>query len=218
LISGRIRYFPERFPYPRLNPGYLSSQYFHILIPRKYLLFIIFFSYFLFPLILHHKFLYFHPKLFHLITSTSPPSTLFHHSPPHKSSTSPSPWQVPIGQGEHLTPHMASSYWPSDTSPSTLQLSPSQLFNCISFTNSKTYKYHSFSFHFSFSLLFTKEKTFTKSLLLLHFKLPTPKASPRSSSPSQATTLIGIVSSFVDCIAVDHFRPRSLQASLSRST
>ena len=137
LILGRIRYFPERFPHPRFNPGNMCFWYCHLWRSREYLLFSFPFPFPLFPLAsttsFHshpHTSIHSPPHKLSTSPSTSPTST-------HFSSTSPHTWQATIGQGEHLIPHVASSYWPRDTSPSYLQLSPSQLFNCNFFTKSQ---------------------------------------------------------------------------------
>jgi len=121
--------------------------------------------------------------------------------PPHHFHTLP---LFSSTQFLHLTPHLACSYWPrrtphpphgklllvkGDTSFSLLQLSPSQLFNCNSFTNPKIYKYPSFSISFPFfSLLhFTKRKASTI------FSIPS-NSLDRGSSPSSSGVSPWIIS------------------------
>jgi len=69
-----------------------------------------------------------------------------------------------------------------------LHKTPSHLFNCTSFTKSKSYINHSFSFLFLF-LHFSKREKPSQFPPPSQPQPPTPKASPRPSSPSQATTL-----------------------------
>jgi len=75
----------------------------------------------------------------------------------------------------HLTPSLGKPPLAKEnTSSSTLQLSPSILFNCNTFTNPKTYKYFSFSFLSLFSSLHQK-RSLHNSLLHLYLNHQLPK-------------------------------------------
>jgi len=234
LISGRIRYFPERFPHPRLNPGNPPLSLFLFCLPREISSHYNFFSIFPFPLFFSSSLsFHFHP---HIST----------HSPPHKSPPHPPPHHLFgtlwLAKG-HLTPLFGKLLLAKEnTSSSTLQSNPPLLFNCNFFTKSQTYKSFSFTFLFPFFISLHQEPnpSFHHLHLLLHLHQGnhhhfsnlasssssfismesttkvnnnSTKAPPSSSSLHQNKGLhhlqpllwIWTVASFVDRIAVDPF-------------
>ena len=150
---GRFRYFPKRFPHPRLKPGNLS---FHFLNPRENIFIYNFLSFFLF--------------LNFLPSSTTTSFSIFPKfqfspklQPPHNSTNS------------HLLPHLMhlslSLPWPAKWPrrgtpiPSPICNKPPLIYiNCISFTKSKTYINITFTLLFLFYFLPPRETfTLTKS-------------------------------------------------------
>ena len=127
LNFGRFRYFPKCFPAYSTLTRESVFPIFSFLETKKISSHYNFFSIFPFPLFFSSSLsFHFHP---HISIN----------SPPHKSSTSPL--------------SLANPHWPRETPhPTTLQISPSLLLNCTSFTKSKTYKYLSLFISFLFSL------------------------------------------------------------------
>ena len=129
----------------------------------------------------------------------------------------------------HLTLHLAGHDWSSDTSCFPFYTKP-PLFhlNYNSFTNSKTYINHSFTFLFLF-LHFIKEKALTKIPPSSQTQPPTSRASSRASSRSSSSTtnsqsntkIIFSISSnnyfWIEAIISTSGSFRVLQASIHRS-